>query len=448
MTLHLEFNGNGRVLIKEPQHGGREVRYPQGREHLSRRLGVSLPDLSADLVDIANSAFVADRLVKREGRWLRRLHLSVPVRQTEVWRRREVEESLCELLALYTEDAWSFDFKAWTAAKPAVPLQGNLPFGPHRAAVLFSGGLDSLAGLVRDLEEDKSPLAVVSHVSNSRLLHKQRTLIKSLVDRSRVRLDPVFVPLRIHRGKGNYNTNERSQRTRGFLFGCLGSAAALLVGANELRIYENGVGAINLPLTPAQLGAQSTRSTHPLAVRGLEHFLKLIFEREFRISLPCLFHTKAEMCRMLADSRWRDMAVKTVSCDGYPPRHSLGEQCGVCTSCLLRRQALWLADFCEDSITRRYRHDVLGSPGDVPVNEQRPLADMLAQVGRLQTALRSSQPWDLLCIEFPELTELSAVLESEGDRQVCRDRLSGLYRRYVREWQDFPARPSGWALTA
>src|SRR5207248_1475877 len=61
---------------------------------------------------------------------------------------------------------------------------------------------------------------------------------------------------------------ELTQRWRSFLFLSLGAAAASLVGADEVEIFESGIGVINLPLMAGMLvGARTTKGCHPEFLR-------------------------------------------------------------------------------------------------------------------------------------------------------------------------------------
>jgi hypothetical protein len=265
-------------------------------------------------------------------------------------------------------------------------------------------------------------------------------------------LVPLVVPIYLKQHRREYNQNEPSQRVRGFLFNVIGSAAAALAGCSKVVVSENGVGSINLPISDAQLGSQSTRATHPLALQKIEGFLRSIGV-EVGISLPNLFLTKGQMCRQLKDSPFASLAARSISCDGFPPRVVGPEQCGVCTSCLLSRQALWSA-FLDDGTSvepRRYRYDVIRGMDEIPSRDLAPLWDMLIQVDRLERAVLSSSPWQSLSIDFPELREVQEAIgegrPSAAKAEIQRD-LVGLYRNYCAEWREFPAYPEGWSFSS
>ena len=113
------------------------------------------------------------------------------------------------------------------------------------------------------------------------------------------------------------DTDEPTQRSRGFVFQVLGAVTALMAGAKELYVYENGVGAISLPYTAAQVGAHNTRATSPLFLAGMSEFISTVVGHQFEIRNPYLFRTKGQMCEALRGSRLRDLIRLTGSCDGF-----------------------------------------------------------------------------------------------------------------------------------
>lgn len=64
--------------------------------------------------------------------------------------------------------------------------------------------------------------------------------------------------------------SENSTRGRSFLFIALGALAGTGLGDSfTLRIPENGLIALNVPLDPLRLGSNSTRTTHPFYPRAM-----------------------------------------------------------------------------------------------------------------------------------------------------------------------------------
>lgn len=412
---------------------------------LAKHVGERLPDRLADLVEIAYILHAADRLAVRDSNWRRHLVVHAPVRDSLFWGQEEVQEALHDALSYVTDDHWEVRCTEGQLSNDRAHLQRFLPEQEPLAACLFSGGLDSLAGLAADLAEEKfKTILPVCCTASTRLKSKQKEILTELGCSGSARLRPVMLTVSIWQPKEQYNFNERSQRTRGFLFGSLGAAVAVMAGSGVLRIYENGVGAINLPLTAAQIGTQSTRSTHPLALYKLEKLLRLVLEQDFVVELPFAFSTKGEICARLAGTKWRSLVARSVSCDGFPRRHSGPVHCGVCTSCLLRRQACWVADIGEDRLPQEYWNNVLEESCEADI---RPLADMVAQAQRISWAVSQPHPLTALFTEFPEILDAVEAYRLRGEENA-EARLVDLYSRYALEWNQFPARPHGWRMAA
>lgn len=426
----------------------RTARLAVSVESLSTPLGFDVPDVVADLIGVASAVHAADRLVPREsGHWTRHLRIRLPVRRPERWMSAGVSAALEKVLAFLTEDLWEFEFVARNARRSRV--QRVLPRPGSSRVALFSGGLDSLVGLATEAEwQREGTLHLVSLATSSRLLHRQKRLLKAALRHERLAIAPVVVPFRLHCRQPERACEENSQRTRGFLFGSVGAAVAELIGARSVSIFENGVGAINLPLTPAQLGAQSTRSCHPVALAKLGDFVSVLLEKDLQFDLPLLFLTKGESCRFLQQSKLRQLIGETVSCDSFPLRMKDIDHCGHCSSCLLRREALWTAGIAEDA--KRYQLDLLKDGSASAGADSLPLKEMLWQVFRLRRALNCDDPWSALAVEFPALRETARQIALSSGRPIkmVRRELCRLYGRYCDEWSAFPVQGAELARAA
>lgn len=435
-----EANEHGKVIVSGPGKEREAVTLTSPAVWLQKAYTNNLPARLDDLLHLAALIYAADRLAKRPNTWYRHLILRLPVQDLSFWRSYEVGRRLETLLHTLTDDEWSFEYWKATSRPRAYSEHQLTIFDSARRSenafvCLFSGGLDSLAGLAIDLIGNHFERAIlVSCGTSSRLFGLQKRLHQDLQRLAAVPINPCIVPFRLAQS-GSYNDNERSQRARAFFFGCLGFSVAVLTGTNRLRIYENGIGAINLPLTPAQIGAHSTRATHPFALREMEDFFACVRDDNFGLELPFLFTTKGEMCKRLRSSRLKTLVEATISCDGFPPRQSGSPHCGHCTSCLLRRQALWEGGFSIGS--DHYRSDVLAveATSDEAVNTL-PLNHMLEQVHRLKMILEVANPELKLLEEFPEIHDAIDALLAKNTPD-CRPKLLELYRRYCLEWQAF-----------
>jgi hypothetical protein len=178
-------------------------------QDISQRMVANVPDLLTDLLEIATYVLCADEAVSRGGEarrglgadWRRRYRLIVPVRVPDRWSSTAVMEALTEVLTFLSEDEFSFEF---VNASRLPPFQAYLELSRDQPAafaadeiVLFSGGLDSLAGAVEELQTHGHRVALVSHQSSSKLLDRQRHLARELS--SRFRGKTLHIPVRINK---------------------------------------------------------------------------------------------------------------------------------------------------------------------------------------------------------------------------------------------------------
>ena len=424
---------------------------------IAEAFGDVVPPECADLVDVAIAVYVADRLCRRHPRtapraeplWQRRMHVEVPVREPERWSGDGLGETLAELLGYLTDDLWAFTFvpRRAAAARPSESQRSLFPEPPPppASAALFSGGLDSLAGLVARLVARPAETVILfCGRTNKRIGSPQRVLLEALARSFPQRVHPVTVGFGLHgRGRGAFDQEETSQRTRGFVFQAFGAVTARVAGLDRLDVYENGVGAINLPYTDAQLGSQATRATHPVTLQLLSALITRVFGAPFAVALPYAFLTKGELCDALREAGLGHLARRSVSCDGYPQRSKRGDQCGVCPSCLLRRQSLHHARLVDDDPTSLYIHDVYNASAPDAYERRFSLRAMGGQVHHLRRALASERPWVALAARYPELESVADALAGPDGGAAVREALVALYRRYCGEWGAFSASAVG-----
>src|SRR5439155_21981067 len=184
---------------------------------------------------------------------------------------------------------------------------------------------------------------------------------------------------------------------------------AVLAGTDELTVHENGVGALNLPYNRAQLGAQMTRATDPLVLAEASAWLTTYVGRPVRIVGSSLGRTKAQSCGALTQAGLEHMVGRTFSWDGFQ-RVAGRPQCGTCTSCLLRRQAIHAAGLAQHDRVDRYRFDVTDP---------------------------NHRPWSALIGAFPSLWELESRADdwrAVGGPGTSSATLVDMYRACVAEW--------------
>src|SRR5262249_3735004 len=141
-------------------------------------------------------------------------------------------------------------------------------------ACLFSGGLDSLVGAIDLLAGDpERKLLLVGHYDSPGPASQQRFLYAGLNERYPARTE--LLQTRVsHRPE---SAPELTLRSRSLVFMALALYVAQSLG-KETPVFapENGLIAINVPLTPSRAGSCSTRTMHPyflerliVVVRGL-----------------------------------------------------------------------------------------------------------------------------------------------------------------------------------
>ena len=421
---------------------------------LTRVFYQEIPPRTVDLLEVAMSVYAADRRSRRNYEGYntghRQIKVRVGVRDMDFWNRPEMIASLGDFLYWLSEDEWSFEFVRRQAPPASAEFQGflfrNPPAAPTRVSLL-SGGLDSLAGLAKHTHEASVESHVlVSGYTHGRLASQQRRQVQMVAAAWRRHQTPGGVP-EVHHvaipysiDKPRVTDKEKSQRTRALVYLSLGVATAVQVESNTLFVYENGTGALNLPLNASQLGVDNYRGIHPRSLIKAERLFELVLEEHVEIRNPFLFETKAELCGSLKGSEMANIVRETVSCDNYPLRIRGRAQCGACTSCILRRQAIMCSGLTEYDPSQDYRYDVVGDLANVDKGKRHGLEVMQSQVHELERCLSDDFPWRALASSFPELERACLELAArnhEGPGQI-RDKLINLYRTYVHEWKSFP----------
>ena len=239
------------------------------------------------------------------------------------------------------------------------------------------------------------------------------------------------MPIRFR--NGNKHSKNNVPRARGVAFTLLGSACAYLMGQSTLYLYENGIGAINLPYRKSAVGLDHTRSVHPQTLLLVSDLVSELIKEKFRVQNPFLFWTKAEMCEALKEDGRIDLPPLTKSCDS--PHRKKPSQCGYCSSCILRKQSL-AASQIEDKTLYVVPH------GRKPVEDSTLyLRHMLAQVSTLRNLLNVSDTynlqWKSITRRFSELNYIvdqTAIAENLLPTDMQK-KLLRLYQKYISEWE-------------
>ena len=355
----------------------------KGSESANVRIGLPdfirgvahLPDRLLDLLEIAAYVYCADRMVRRGNRndveyhsWSRALRFVVRVRDFDFWARRDVSESLSRALEFMTGDrSFRFLFERGHATPPTGLFdeeQFQFDYSSNPSVLLFSGGLDSLAGAIQSLEETDAPVCLVSHQSQPGTIRTQNRLVDGLKARYPERISHYSFLCNLR----GLRAVEETQRTRAFLYSSVAFSIAHRFGQNGFDFYENGVTSINFPRREDLSNARASRTTHPQTIYHLQEFYSLVIGEPFEIRLPFLWMTKADVVRKLVTGPLPQLLSSSVSCSKTFQNLGDATQCGGCSQCIDRRIAAYAAKADDWDDAGIYAHDVIANTiedGDV-----------------------------------------------------------------------------------
>jgi 7-cyano-7-deazaguanine synthase in queuosine biosynthesis len=286
--------------------------------------------------------------------WSRDIEVGFPVESPEIFNAGKTD--LEQLLSFLTGDIWSISFVKRENSILYLPKSRRNAYPDEycksfKKVSLFSGGLDSLVGVIDQLMQSNEKLALVSHYDsifkgpksdqnkiNLTLCQKYKNryhIIQTRVDLSKLDIN------------GNKVNKETTLRSRSFLFLCQAIFVTHSIRDGlEVLIPENGTISLNHPLTPSRRSSCSTRTAHPyylikvgvfISNLGLNHPIKNDYEMK----------TKGEM---VEECRDRNLLLATYgsscSCGKRGTRKDIRDikegtnHCGICMPCIYRRVAL------------------------------------------------------------------------------------------------------------
>lgn len=315
---------------------------------------------SVDLIAVATGAYAIDRVIRRSADphnecGIRTLRIVFEVSDYAFWSQPALTEVLTDILWHLTGDTCLISFTQRAQPHQTMATQRLLSLGePHPTRVaLYSGGLDSAAGLANRLinnDETFMLLTVGHHPAIRSSSRNQVNLLRKILKPQMLHHASFMV--RFDGGvAGQMKCQETTQRARGLLFYATAAILADACGVEDIEVFENGVGAINLPLTEGGLvDGLSTRGAHPGVLEKIGRLFRLTFERPMRFTLPFIQATKAEMLAPLVDipllAEW---LKQSRSCIHSSLRLAGKRHCGHCAACIERRQAFRAAGITEDS---------------------------------------------------------------------------------------------------
>jgi hypothetical protein len=402
---------------------------------LNEKFCRTVPGRFYDLLDIATYVFEGDQMFSRGkldvdnfgSRWRRHLHYHVPVREPDFWKDAAVAKVLRDTLEFLSDDFYTFDFYP---GKGAPQMQEYMTYDKSTTGLqapemlmLFSGGLDSLGGAVREIVQNKRHVALVNHQSTGKFGRTYDELMNLL----RGKCGP-FQPthLRVEINKKGFEAKDHYQRARSFLYAALGGTVARMLGLRELRFYENGVLSLNLPICGQLVGARATRTTHPRVIAGYQELLSLLAGEKFVVTAPFLWHTKGDVVKEILEANCGELIPLSRSCAHTWQTDNDEPHCGICSQCLDRRVAVLAAHGEAHDPLERYHIDIFTEAR--PKKEDKILGAGYIERANQIAAMRDSS--DFLC----RYSEVARVLPFTGlNPGAAVEKIFNLYRKHAAE---------------
>lgn len=286
--------------------------------------------------------------------WSRDIEVEFSVESPEIF--NDGKNILEQLLSFLTGDSWNISFiKRENNILYFLSPRGKVFSNEYRKSFmklsLFSGGLDSLIGVINELSNSNDRIVLVSHYDGAFTGAKsdQDKINTTLSHRynNRYHLIQTRVDLSSHDLNGNKIQNETTLRSRSFLFLSQAIFIAHSIKENiEIQIPENGTISLNHPLTPSRRSSCSTRTAHPyylikveefISKLGLNHLIKNNYEMK----------SKGQMLEECSDRETLLASYKaSCSCAKRGTRKDIRDitsgtnHCGICMPCIYRRVAL------------------------------------------------------------------------------------------------------------
>lgn len=308
-----------------------------------------LPDRLLDLLEIASFVYNGDRMTTRGSRdaveyhsWSRTLEFVIRVRDEQFWNQPEVKQALAAALRFVTGDReYRFDFHPGHSTSPTSLFdreEFSVAVKKDVSVILFSGGLDSLAGVLERLLNTDDQLCLVSHQSlQPSIIRTQERLVETLKSRYPDRI----YHYRFKCSLKGIRAPEETQRSRSFLYTSIAFALAYAYNQSRFYVYENGVTSINFARREDLANARSSRTTHPQTIALLQDFFSLFSDEAVSIEIPFLWKTKTDVFESIKASGHAELIPSAVSCNKTFQGTVLTTHCGQCFQCVDRRIAAY-----------------------------------------------------------------------------------------------------------
>lgn len=296
-----------------------------------QRAGLRPSEKVWDFNTIALAVAAADNSLTRENSedgWTRQIDLTVHLCNPSVW--ESAKQELEKTLRFLTGDFWSLTFKDNGVTPPKAK---RLKQFDCDCVSLLSGGVDSLTGAIDLVADNHKPIFISQVVRGD--AKTQRDYAK------KIRPESAHFQWshKIHPPQGESEGSTRGRSIIFFAFAALAASAIEAQSGSSADIYvpENGFISLNIPLNSGRMGSFSTKTTHPVYLKGIQNIWNEV-EINLNLIMPYQFKTKGEVLAECKNQRLlKELVFQSVSCGKY--RVYKMQHCGRCVPCLVRRAA-------------------------------------------------------------------------------------------------------------
>ena len=448
IEVHCEGRGSFKLREKNHRAGNyeSEIHFSFGGDALGSRI-------ARDLLRVGQAAFLADRTFRRgtkPGTQTRNLIVSLPVEEPERW--TNVRDRVVKLAEFVSQDRWQFEFTP--IRRRGASRRRHLDLSLQNASIsLFSDGLDSLCGAAAAFERGETPVFVSHSPPGVKYVQRKIKSLQTALGYTKVQSQFVNIRFRTSdrdaRGKRNMFP-ESTRRTRPMLFLSMAAAVALEIGVPTIYLNENGGLAINLPFKPNQHGTAVTRHAHPETLRLFESLLQAVWPFDSRPAVRNPFSdlTKAEEIKFLRQAA--PLAATTSTCAyvrNQKPRlikwlrkrhgpDASAKECGLCSSCVVRRAAMEIAGVREDE--GHYVFDARLAFNDPEAYSDAPLYNLVGDTPKtlydFSIRMLNMKPSEFVYSYPYDLSLLPRSPEDIGQSTLTAYRL---YRRFARQFIEY-----------
>ena len=289
---------------------------------------------------------------------------------------------------------------------------------------MFSGGLDSLAGAIDEVVNQKRRVVLVTHKSTSKLNKRHKALEEMLTEKAGENR-PHRITVRVHKTKEL--NHEYTQRSRSFLYMSIGATIAKMLRLNSVRFYENGVISLNLPVCAQVVGGRATRTTHPRVMKGFQDIITLVAGEPFTIENPYIWKTKADVVKVITDAGCQDLIKHSMTCTHTWEMSNQHTHCGGCSQCIDRRFAVLAANADQHDPVEHYKFDVFTQSRDKG-------EDKIMAAAYLERANQVKKLTDVsqFISSYPDVGRVFKYLNYNSAGQAAQ-RVFDLYKRHANE---------------